>query len=133
MDYCAICGCDITELGSNRCIGFACENRLCFKCFSDTGGYCSRCKILRELETVQMQPGAMDISDELYEELAEIPERDEQLWEEVKRRREKEKEERIREEEEKQRMKEEEFEKDESTEAFILKRLRELNEEDEEF
>ena len=100
MDYCANCGCDISELGSNRCIGFACANRLCFKCFSDTGGYCPSCKIQWELDGIRGNVGKYDNSDELYEELAGMPQREAHLEEEVRKRREKEEEERIKKEEE---------------------------------
>jgi hypothetical protein len=99
MDYCANCGCDISELGSNRCIGFACANRLCFKCFSDTGGYCPTCKVQREIDGV-IGGASHDDIDRLYDEMGEAEARQEQLEEEVRKRREKEEEERIKQEEE---------------------------------
>jgi hypothetical protein len=129
MDYCAICGCDISELGSNRCLGFACEKRLCFKCFSDTGGYCPTCKIYWELDGIRGNVGKYDTSDELYDQLAGMPEREAQLDEEVRKRREREEEERVEDEEERQKKKQEKFEKDRSTEGYILRKIRDLNRE----
>jgi len=55
MGKCNICGRKILELDSNRCIGHACEKRLCIPCFSAQFGYCKRCKILREIEADRVQ------------------------------------------------------------------------------
>jgi hypothetical protein len=129
MDYCAVCGCDITELGSKRCLGFACDKRLCPQCFSESGGYCLTCAVRQKITDRPMVPGSLDTTDELYEELDEMYDIEAQLEEGVKVKREREKEQSIKDAEEREKRKKEEFEKDQSKEAFILRKIRELNRE----
>ena len=68
--------------------------------------------------------------DQLYDEMGEAEAEQKRLKSKVRRRREMEEEKRNRREEEKQEEKQEVFEEDESTEDFILRRLRELREEE---
>jgi hypothetical protein len=60
---CDTCGCDILELDSHRCIGHACERRLCIPCHSESFGLCRRHKIHQEIEADRIQ-GKYDGSDE---------------------------------------------------------------------
>ena len=66
MASCAVCDCEITELGSNLCLGFACEKRLCLHCFSSNFGFCPKCKKHDELERDHLKPGAGWHEDEYY-------------------------------------------------------------------
>ena len=74
MGSCASCKEKILELGSNQCLGHACDKRLCFRCFSETAGLCPRCKILREIEGEHMKSGggSQTTMDELYRKLGEV-------------------------------------------------------------
>jgi hypothetical protein len=73
MPVCSSCGKKISELAGYRCLGFACDRWLCESCRHGKyfGGYCPRCKILREIEGERMKYGGRE-TDDLYDDLDEV-------------------------------------------------------------
>lgn len=123
MPVCAACGCKVSDIGSNFCNGFACERRLCIPCFSSSVGFCPPCKIRDEIDRERMRSTGSDSTiDRLYDELAETPVYVENPdYEEPEP------------EDDKEKTKTSKTtRRKESTEDFILRRLREIREEKDE-
>ncbi len=117
MGHCAACGSEVTELGSNRCLGSGCEKRLCYRCFSETFGYCPRCKILDDAEREITKQGGCSFDEylQMLDLLDDLEEPEKKAAEKVF------KEDRI--------LKRIKSKKDDSTEKYILKRIDEINRE----